>query len=321
MPPILHIAIGVIADNNGRILIALRRKDVPQGGLWEFPGGKVVVGESVEQALIRELKEELTITVQQITPLIKIRHRYADSQVLLDVWRVVCFSGQVRANEGQQIQWVLPEQLCTYSFPNANHTIINALRLADEYAILKSAEVDVLVNQLNVLLATGVTLIQARIKDLSESAVLCFFKQAMPLCRAKGALLFVNSGVNGADKVKADGLHLTTLDLLARTSRPGHYAWVAASCHNQFELQHAQAIGVDFVVLSPVLSTTTHLDTQPMGWMQFRQLTDATNLPVFALGGLKKTDKTTAKMAGAQGLSGVSAFLAPSFNHYHPVNP
>ncbi len=305
----LHVAVGVVKNATGHILIALRHDTAHQGGLWEFPGGKVEAGESVEQALSRELKEELNISVQKMMPLIKVRHQYSDLKVLLDVWTVLDFSGDVTGSEGQRVEWVLPEQLPDYSFPEANYAIVSAVRLADEYAILNSTEETLLADQLNVLLARGVTLIQARIKALSEDAVMHFFAWAIPLCKAQGVTLFVNSAVKGANKVNADGLHLTARDLLALKTRPTGYAWVAASCHNRLELQHAESIGVDFVVLAPVLATKTHPDTKPLGWVQFIALTKVTNLPVFALGGLNKMDKTQAQMSGAQGIAGISAFL------------
>ncbi|HIF54036.1 MAG TPA: NUDIX domain-containing protein, partial [Methylococcaceae bacterium] len=85
----LHVAVGVVKNATGHILIALRHDTAHQGGLWEFPGGKVEAGESVEQALSRELKEELNISVQKMMPLIKVRHQYSDLKVLLDVWTVL----------------------------------------------------------------------------------------------------------------------------------------------------------------------------------------------------------------------------------------
>ena len=97
---VLHVAVGVIQAADGRVLIALRPNTVHQGGLWEFPGGKLEQGESVEQALSRELNEELGIHVLAVTLLIKIKHQYPDLAVLLDVYRVTEFSGEAFAREG-----------------------------------------------------------------------------------------------------------------------------------------------------------------------------------------------------------------------------
>ena len=88
----VHVAAAVIRDSNGKILIARRADTQHQGGLWEFPGGKVEDDESVETALARELHEELGIVVNTARPMIKVRHDYPDKQVLLDVWEAVSYT-------------------------------------------------------------------------------------------------------------------------------------------------------------------------------------------------------------------------------------
>ncbi len=305
----LHVAVGVIKDKEGNILISLRYKSSHQGGLWEFPGGKVEPNEAVEQALTRELKEELGISVEALTPLIKVKHQYTDLKVLLDVWTVSFFSGNPRGREGQEIKWVKPEQLVSYSFPQANYPIIAAARLPDEYAILNGEDINELLINLQVILGKGVKLIQARVKLLSAKEVKYFFGLATPLCREKGACLLVNSAVKNAEKVNSEGFHLTSKHLLTLDKKPTGYTWVSASCHNLTELKHAEQIGVDFVVLASILPTKTHPDTPPLGWESFKTLTNNVNLPVFALGGLQQTDKAIAKKSGAQGIAGITTFL------------
>ena len=119
-PSPIHVAAAVIHDERGRILIALRPEHLHQGGLWEFPGGKVEAGEDSRRALARELKEELGIHVDKAHPLILIPYRYPDREVLLDVWCVDRFSGEAHGREGQEIAWVLPGDLSQYRFPPAN---------------------------------------------------------------------------------------------------------------------------------------------------------------------------------------------------------
>ena len=305
----LHVAVGVIKDSEGKVLISLRHDKAHQGGLWEFPGGKVEPGESVEEALARELKEELDISVQEIAPLIKVEHQYVDLQVLLDVWLVTHFSGQPVGRESQEVQWVSPEKLTGYSFPEANMPIIVAASLPGEYAILNAEEDAGLLTDLNTILDNGVKLIQARLKRLSEKEVMQFFELAIPLCKEKGAILLVNSAVKNTECINVDGIHLTSQDLLALKQRPVDYDWVAASCHNREELQHAAEIGVDFVVLAPVLPTKTHPEAEAMGWDKFKALTASVNIPVFALGGMTRQDKGLSLRAGAQGIAGITTFL------------
>ena len=123
----VHVAVGVLLNENREVLIALRPDGSHQGGLWEFPGGKVEEGESVEYALNREFKEELGISVQACTPLIQIRHEYSDKFVMLDVWRIEKFSGIPQGREGQAIEWRALSKLRAVDFPKANERIIREL--------------------------------------------------------------------------------------------------------------------------------------------------------------------------------------------------
>jgi 8-oxo-dGTP diphosphatase len=127
---LIHVAVGVIADEENNILIALRPDNTHQGGLWEFPGGKVELNENVEQALARELYEELAISVLTSRPLIKIQHDYGDKSVLLDVWWVEKFTGLAEGKEGQPIRWVNVNTLLDYQFPAANVEIVQCVQKA-----------------------------------------------------------------------------------------------------------------------------------------------------------------------------------------------
>jgi len=124
----VHVAVAVIVNSDGHILIAKRPEHVHQGGLWEFPGGKVETGESLELALKRELKEELGIELQACEPLLEIHHDYPDKQVFLDVWSVTGFSGDAYGREQQPVLWIEPEQLFEYDFPEANQPIVALLQ-------------------------------------------------------------------------------------------------------------------------------------------------------------------------------------------------
>ena len=130
----IHVAVGVIFDNqqSDQILIAKRPQHLHQGGLWEFPGGKVAAGETVDRALKRELFEELGITVTQSQPLMQVEHNYSDKQVFLDIWTVTQYSGEARGLEGQECRWVAMQQLLSakskYQFPEANKAILKKLK-------------------------------------------------------------------------------------------------------------------------------------------------------------------------------------------------
>jgi 8-oxo-dGTP diphosphatase len=124
----VHVAVGVILDDLGQVLISRRARESHQGGLWEFPGGKVESGESLREALARELREELDIEIRQSEPLLAIRHDYCDKAVLLDVHLVRAFSGRPRGLENQPLAWVAPDRLSDYPFPAANAPIVAAVQ-------------------------------------------------------------------------------------------------------------------------------------------------------------------------------------------------
>lgn len=122
----VHVAVGVI-QRDENILIALRPDHIHMGGFWEFPGGKVDAGETVQQALVRELQEELAIVVTGFEPLMKIVHDYPDKSVCLDVWFVTNFAGEPKGVEGQEVRWVSKHDLASYDFPAANKAIVAKL--------------------------------------------------------------------------------------------------------------------------------------------------------------------------------------------------
>jgi 8-oxo-dGTP diphosphatase len=125
---VIHVAVGVIWNpEKTAVLIARRPSHVHQGGLWEFPGGKVETGETVTHALARELLEELAIEAGAVAPALEIHHSYPGKTVLLDVWQVENFVGVPRGCEGQSLAWVLIDQLDNYAFPEANRAIIDYL--------------------------------------------------------------------------------------------------------------------------------------------------------------------------------------------------
>ncbi len=307
----VHVAAAVIRGVDGRILIARRPEDKHQGGLWEFPGGKVEAGEAVSVALARELEEELAIRPTASRPLIQIRHDYPDKQVLLDVWEVTAFTGEPRGAEGQPLAWVSERQLLEYEFPAANTPIVAAARLPECYLItpdgLQSAE---LLAGVRKALDAGVRLIQLRAPNMFDPQYRDLAVDVQGLCAGK-AQLMLKGPLEWLGDFPAAGWHLTAEQLrkYAAGGRPfPEQRWLAASCHAAEELALAAQMGVDFVTLSPVQATATHPEAQPLGWDAASELLAGCNLPAYLLGGVGPSDIERAWQVGAQGVAGIRAF-------------
>ncbi|WP_095147994.1 Nudix family hydrolase [Pseudomonas sp. Irchel s3a18] len=307
----VHVAAAVIRDAGGKILIARRADAQHQGGLWEFPGGKVEEGEAVQVALARELHEELGIVVTAARPLITVHHDYPDKQVLLDVWEVSAFTGEPHGAEGQPLAWVTGRELGSYEFPAANQPIVAAARLPSEYLITPDdLETPMMLRGIQKAIAGGIKLIQLRAPNGYDPKYRDLAVDAVGLCAGKAQLMLKGSFEWLGDFPSA-GWHITAAQLrkYASAGRPLPASrWLAASCHNAEELSLAEQMGVDFVTLSPVQPTQTHPDAVPLGWEQASQLIAGFSKPVFLLGGVGPAERQKAWETGAQGVAGIRAF-------------
>lgn len=129
------VAVGLVLNEHNQILMGQRKASQHQAFSWEFPGGKVESGESVEQALCRELLEEVGIHVNSSAPFLEIAYDYPDKQVHLSVHRVTQFTGEARPMEDQALQWVDISKLEGYRVPDANMKIVELL--IQEYSPIK----------------------------------------------------------------------------------------------------------------------------------------------------------------------------------------
>jgi 8-oxo-dGTP diphosphatase len=123
---ILLVVACALVDPDGRVLIAERPAGKTLAGLWEFPGGKVEAGERPEDTLIRELKEELNITVREpcLAPLTFASHAYPDFHLLMPLYVCRRWEGTVSAQEGQKLAWVKPNRLRDYKMPPADEPLV-----------------------------------------------------------------------------------------------------------------------------------------------------------------------------------------------------
>jgi 8-oxo-dGTP diphosphatase len=126
---VVLVAACALIDTDGRVLIAQRPAGKPMAGLWEFPGGKVQPDERPENALIRELQEELGIVVNEacLAPLTFASHSYADFHLLMPLYVCRRWEGQVSPREGQKLAWVRPNRLKDYPMPPADVPLISHL--------------------------------------------------------------------------------------------------------------------------------------------------------------------------------------------------
>ncbi|MGB5442009.1 MAG: Nudix family hydrolase [Gammaproteobacteria bacterium] len=306
--PCVHVAAAVVYDRQGRVLVSQRPDHVHQGGLWEFPGGKLETGESPQTGLARELREELGIVMQAARPLIRVLHAYADKSVLLDVWRVTRYSGEPAGLEGQPIDWVAAEKLGERSFPAADIPIIKALNLPERYLITPEPglrDPQFLV-ELEQALARGISLVQLRAKSLSAADYRVLVPEVQSVCRAAGARLLLNADPLLAQQLAADGVHLNSARLMAMSERPAGIRLLGASCHTRTEVEHANALAVDFIAVSPVQQTRSHPGAAVLGFEGLRTLTELATVPVYALGGMREADLEMAFRHGAQGIAAIS---------------
>lgn len=310
MPQPLLVAAAAIINEKGQVLIARRPAGVEQGGLWEFPGGKLAPYETGLQALKREIHEELGIEVVRARPLIRVRHHYPEKSVLLDVWKVLEFTGEPWGREGQPIRWVAMNELSGYSFPAANKPIMTAIQLPDEYVITGTfTSRESALQRLNLLLEKGARMIQLRAPELDAEAYRQLAQEFLTACRSAGARLLLNAAPELLQQVDADGVHLNAERLAAASHRPVPAdKWLSAACHDQQSLRQAEKIQADLVTLSPLLHTPSHPDAEPLGWQGFRAMIENTTLPVYALGGMSPEDKNRVFGLGGQGVAGISQF-------------
>ncbi|MDH5648598.1 MAG: Nudix family hydrolase [Gammaproteobacteria bacterium] len=313
---VLHVVVGIITDATGRVLISQRLPNSHEAGKWEFPGGKIEKGETAAEALNREMLEELGIHVRESSPWFRVSHSYPSKQVCLDIWRVFSYEGVVVGMEGQPIQWALRDELSHYKFPDANQPIIRALALPPLYAIsaIGHLGINTFLKRLEQALEAGLRLVQLREPQLTPQEYSDAAKQVNELCRRYQAKLLLNADISLLSQVPADGVHLTSKRLAECKILPADRNYlVAASCHDENELAKAEELGVDFVVLSPVLPTQSHPGAKNLGWDAFQALCQYSALPVFALGGMMTGHIKTAQARGAQGIAMIGGLWGAEF--------
>jgi len=301
---IVEVAAAVLQREDGSFLLAQRPTDKIWAGYWEFPGGKIEPGETPHHALLRELHEELGIAVETAYPWVTRVFAYPHASVRLNFFRVTAWNGDMHPHEGQQFSWQhLPDITVSPVLP-ANDPILRSLSLPTLYAISNVQELgkEEFMERLEVSLSKGLRLVQLREKDYSRETLRELALKMLPMLRKNDARLIINTDIELAREIGADGVQLTGAQLGELRERPD-VDWCAASCHNADELRRAEALGCDFALLSPVLPTKSHPGAPHLGWEKFAAIAAGSSIPVYALGGLSDADMQAAWLHGAHGIA------------------
>lgn len=308
---LVHVAVGVITNKRGEVLVSLRHPDAHQGGLWEFPGGKVDAGESVATALCREFREELGITPTVFFPFKKILHQYSDKAVLLDVWLIRNYEGNPRGCEGQEIAWQALDSLSYEDFPVANKPIINALHLPKRIPITPELES---FSAFKTLLAhwmkEGCQLGYFQQNDLPADIYRQWLSSALDYCVDKNLGLIADYGKfeSSLASTTPQGIHVDSSVLMELRQRPAAPdCYFSATCHNDKELQKAEALNADFVFLAPASVVDETSNCSEAMWNTFTRLVEGVSLPVYALNGKSPDSSEEAVSHGAFGIAGIDA--------------
>lgn len=218
--PLIHVAAGMILRADGALLLAERPADKPWSGWWELPGGKIEPGETVLQALARELDEELGIQVTQATPWVTHVHEYPKNIVSLAFCRVTGWNGTPAGREGQTLAWVDPHAPFTAGkLLPATEPPLRWLRLPERYLVTSiggPAQLAGYLARLDLALQGGIRLVQFREpawqRQGGAQALAAAFQEVLRRCRAHGARCLVNSVHPRGWWDQADGVHLRAAD-------------------------------------------------------------------------------------------------------------
>lgn len=316
---VVDVAVGVLIRPDGAVLLGDRPAEKPWSGWWELPGGKLEPGETVMQALTRELNEEIGVTVTQATPWVTYVHRYPRTTVRLHFCRVTQWRGVPESREGQQLKWVAVEQAIKQpDLLPATYPPLRWLRLPSRY-LISSAQgpegLSAFLSRLTHAFDQGIRLVQWREPHWQQhgdpETLQAAFETVLQVCRRAGATLLVNSVHPEAWWQAANGVHLRAADAHALNQRPDHWRamTVGVSTHNRIDLRVARALQADFAVLGPVLETVSHPGEPTLGWDRFAALNSEAGLPVYAIGGQRPETLATAQSRGAHGIAGIGQLL------------
>jgi len=300
----VHVAVGVLIRADGAVLLADRPAGKAYAGYWEFPGGKIEAGETVETALARELHEELGLDVASSLPWVVFEHDYPHAYVRLHFRRVFDWRGEPHARERQRVGFFLPHHTLPAPLLPAAVPAMRWLAFPPVYAMsnIGAMGVDAFLRALDCTLENGLRMMVVREPNLRDTEVANLVPALTARARKWNARILVSSRHGQSMWHQFDGVHLTARDLLRAERRPD-VPLVAASAHDADELLYAGRLGCDFAILGPVKATPTHPQARTLDWSGFENIARDTPIPLYAIGGLRMEDLQTAQCAGAHGVA------------------
>lgn len=336
MSKAVRVAVGILRQENGQILLASRPADKPWPHWWELPGGKIEPDETPLEAVRRELEEELGVHIhsQCTSHWHTLTHHYPSGTVILELFIIDSWTGTPQALEGQTLAWADPAKLGHIGpILPASLPILRWLQLPQRYLISSAqAHPEQWLERLEKTLQTNTCWLQFREPEWQQQAkqdraaaqqLQTCFEQTLALCARYKTPCIVNSIHPRQWWLKAQGVHLRSHDAALLNSLPkrfhtvqAHFGlsaqhFVGVSTHSLAELQQATRLHADFAVLGHVLPTPSHPGSTALGWESFSKLAHSVALPVYALGGQNDSTLPTALKHGAQGIAGIRQLLHP----------
>ncbi len=321
----IDVAVAVLQRPDGQVLWCQRPPGKPYAGYWEFPGGKVEPGESVWQALVREIQEELGLVIREGGFWFLIEHDYPHAKVRLHLYRVWEFDGEPQAREGQAFCWdtLDPQyrQRVTPILP-ATEPILSRLALPSWY-ILSAVDQVGLVSFCTQIerfyLRYGSFLLQFREFNLSAREQVGAFEVLRQFCFVRNILLVVHAACEHVLRFVFDkgvqrqfGIHWPQRLLSSNDECLDVKSWAlaTASAHDISALDRAFDRGAHAAVIGSVHVTKSHPERlSSLGWQGFSNIAIQAHLPVYAIGGMSVSDLLAGRRAGAHGLAFRSAVL------------
>lgn len=297
---VIKVAIGLIYQS-GKLLVGWRDENLHQGGCYEFPGGKVEPNEKPEDAVIRELEEETGLKTKIIRLFKEEYFEYPDRKIYLYFY--ICKSiSIVDENVFKKWQFVELNELPNLSFPAANTPIIQRLSWGKYLSICT--------NEDN-LPAADVELCYIKFKTDVNEVLKAKLQQLIKLNKKVVLNIAQYENLDSVLKSHIFAVHLNSAQLhkpkiLDRITNDKN---IIAACHNEHDVQQANQIGCDAILLSPVHATPTHPDQDGIGWDRFKQLAQIAQMPVYALGGVMRSNLNIATANGAYGVAGIRDFI------------